>query len=476
MQWVGPMTTITLVKLTQTHQTIDAQHVVACANVERSMCARLALAIAALLLASMVTACASPSASSAGDEPTDVAVTDVQPDAGASPVDSSSSVDSAAFVDTNTIAGPASPSPASVEFIGSRLAQMKVPGFASCVVRAGEIAWCGGFGLARLRSGTKKAAKVTKDTSFLLASVSKTIVATAFMALVDSGVVTLQQPINDNPAGVNIALPKDSGQQPIRYIDLLTHTAGIADNWSKMTLWYSDGSDSTIALKDIVAGYFLPGAKWYDANANFTGNGPAIAWQYANMGTTLLGYLIESWVKQDFGQHCKATIFAPLGMKHTSWYLADFADPDAQLAMPYTYKQGKFQPTGHYTFADYPSGALRSSAHDMARFLQMYLAGGSAAGATILKAQTVELMTKPAVAKIKSDQAIQWNRQSIDGQIWISHGGSESGVTTDLQFNPTTGIGVVLLFNGKWSGAQANTSFSEIRKHVLAQAALSQGQ
>ena len=393
-------------------------------------------------------------------------------DVTSSGIDASS--DAGAEVDTSPPGPtePASPSAESAKFIQSRLAQLKAPGFASCVVRGGEIAWCGGYGLARLRTAEDEAVKVTKDTAFLLASVSKTVVATAFMALVDEGVVSLDSAINDNPAGLSITLPNVSSQQPIRYLDLLTHTAGISDNWSLMAKWYSDGSDSDLALKDVVTGYFSPGGGWYNAAANFNGKGPGITWEYANMGTTLLGYLIETLAKQDFGELCRERIFAPLGMTRTSWYLKDFEDPGAQLAMPYKHNNAKFTAAGHYTFADYPSGALRSSAWDMARFLQLYLAGGSLDGVDVLKPTTVTLMTKPAVPKVKADQAIQWTRKKTDGQVWISHGGSESGVTTEVEFNPQTGVGLVMLFNGRWSGSSSNAKlFSEIRAHVLAQAA-----
>ena len=51
-----------------------------------------------------------------------------------------------------------------------------------------------------------------------------------------------------------------------------------------------------------------------------------------------------------------------------------------------------YNPIGHYGYADYPSGQLRTSAIDLAKFLILFSNGGSYQGTRILEEETVNLM------------------------------------------------------------------------------------
>ena len=102
----------------------------------------------------------------------------------------------------------------------------------------GRIVWSRGYGWANIAS----AAPVTPDTDFMLASISKTVMATAAMQAVEDGLLALD-------ADVNAVLPfavRNPGHPavPITLRRLLTHTASLRDNWGIWDHFYSRGDSA----------------------------------------------------------------------------------------------------------------------------------------------------------------------------------------------------------------------------------------
>ena len=255
--------------------------------------------------------------------------------------------------------------------------EARVPGLAACIVRDGAVAWCKGYGLADVAAGRA----VTPDTPFLLASISKVFTATALMQRWERGGFDLDEDVS-KVAAFPIRYPGPS--TPITYRRLLAHAASVADG-PAMQGFYAYGKDPDLSLEQVVRGYFVPGGAYYDAGENFLHANPGTVHRYSNMGFALLGYLVEAQEGQDFAASTAETIFAPLGMKDTSWRLADF--PPDTLAVPHRWNGRAFESYGQYSFADYPNGALRSSARSVATFLASQARGGELGGHRILQAR-----------------------------------------------------------------------------------------
>src|SRR5262249_8983530 len=147
---------------------------------------------------------------------------------------------------------------------------------------------------------------------------------------------------------------------------------------------------------------------------------------YSNMGFALLGYLAQVQAGKDFAAECSASIFEPLGMKDTAWHLADFA-PD-ELAVPYRWSGGFYVSYGQYTFADYPNGALRSTARSVATFLAAQTRGGELGGRRILDGATLKLMLQVAYPSLDARQGLAWHHRPIGADDWVGHTGGEKGV------------------------------------------------
>ena len=77
-------------------------------------------------------------------------------------------------------------------FFTAYMATYHVPGVAACIVKKGTVAWQGYYGYANLPQNIP----VTDSTIFMLASISKTVTATALMQLYEDGRFRLDDSVN----------------------------------------------------------------------------------------------------------------------------------------------------------------------------------------------------------------------------------------------------------------------------------------
>ena len=100
---------------------------------------------------------------------------------------------------------------------------------------------------------------------FLLASISKTITATALLQLYDRDSFELDDKINDYlPFSVNVP----NHAKPITFRMLLTHTSGIADGDALDNQYYY-GEDSPVQLRFFLQNYLEPNGQFYNAAQNY---------------------------------------------------------------------------------------------------------------------------------------------------------------------------------------------------------------
>src|SRR5262245_15515802 len=99
---------------------------------------------------------------------------------------------------------------------------------------------------------------------------------------------------------------------------------------------------------------------------------PGTRMAYSNPGYAIAGRLIEKVTEQAFEDYIKREIFDPLEMTTTSFRLSD-AD-EGLMAQGYSGTSGA--PVGYPRIYLRPAGNMHSSAHEMARFIQMLLGWG----------------------------------------------------------------------------------------------------
>ena len=269
----------------------------------------------------------------------------------------------------------------------------EVPGVVAMVATDKGLFYESAFGTRELAKGPD----MTLDSVFRIASMTKAITSVAAMQLVEQGKLKLEEPVpNIDPAlsspqvldGFDASgTPKlRPSKRPVTLRHLLTHTAGFCyEQWDANMVRYVKASGMPSTATGKVASLrmplvFEPGEKWeYGINIDWVGR------------------LVESVSGQTLDAYFRDKIFAPLGMKDSTYVTSD--EQRARQARVH-----QRQPDG--TLVPQPletaftpefwsgGGPLYSTGRDYLTFLQALLHGGSHNGTRILKPETVALMGK----------------------------------------------------------------------------------
>lgn len=326
----------------------------------------------------------------------------------------------------------------SVDFEDEVAAEMKdqhIPALSVLIFKENQVLYEKYFG----QSNIDQNLDLASNHLFMLASISKTITATALLQLYDQERFGLDDKINDYlPFSVKVP-----GQtKDITFKMLLTHTSGISDS-DAMDDQYYTGRDSPTALSFYIENYLSPGGQFYNAGDNFYSFEPGTRHEYSNIGNALIAVLVENISGMEFNAYCKQHIFNPLGMTNSFWRLDEINQP---IVQPYEYTGSQYKSIEHYTFTDYPNGGLRSNAHDMFVFLSTLAQGGSKEGFQLLKQSTVEAMITPQISTIDNTVGLHMFLFNSANNLW-GHDGGEEGVSTIMAYNPETKVGALLFAN-----------------------------
>lgn len=284
----------------------------------------------------------------------------------------------------------------------------QIPGAVALITRDGKIIYHKAFGTA-----DADGRKLRKDDIFRIASQTKAITATAVMMLWEEGKFRLDDPVSKyipefkNPGVLETFSENDSTftvkstEKEISIRHLLTHTSGIGYGMI-------DGDDRfrKIYVKNDIIDAFT--TKDIDLEENIIKlaelplhHTPGEKFTYSE-GLDVLGYLVEIISGKSFDQFLKERIFDPLGMDDTYFYLP--SSKSERLVKVQLKKDGEWKnfPANEFYDPEYPirgakayfsgGAGLSSTARDYAKFLQMYLNGGSFNGNMLLSPTTVEII------------------------------------------------------------------------------------
>ena len=187
--------------------------------------------------------------------------------------------------------------------ISEWMAKNNMPGMSLAVSKDGKLVYAKGYGEAN----TDTHEKVTTESQFRIASVSKLLTSVAIMKLVEDGKITMDQKV----FGSDGVLGTTYGTQPYKqYVtditisNLLHHTGG---GW---------GQDNDPAFFDIT----LDKA----AIINWTldniapANSPGSNFSYSNFGYMLLAQIVEKVSGKSYNQFVNDEIWAKVGATHSS--------------------------------------------------------------------------------------------------------------------------------------------------------------
>ncbi len=313
------------------------------------------------------------------------------------------------------------------------------PGANAVIIKDGHWMYQQNWGKANIAQNQD----VSRQTLFMMASISKTVIATALMQLWEKGAFQLDDNINSY-LPFQVYHPVHANDS-VTFRMLAMHTSGIKDNNAVMGSLYMYG-DSPMSLDTLLRNYLVPGGNLYSATGNFYAYHMGKSHSYSNIGATLAAYLVQRITGDDFAHYCDTAIFQKLCMDHTSYKLAGISDTTL-IARPYMWDGSTLTDAGLYGYADYPDGQLRTNITALARFMTMYMQYGQYQNTRILDSATVAYMMTPQTP-LNTGQGIFFSKYTVDNETLWGHTGGDAGVSTAMFFNYTNQTGVIVLTNG----------------------------
>lgn len=319
-------------------------------------------------------------------------------------------------------------------------AKSVLPGFCVAIVDGAGVRYSRGFGYANIAQKLP----YTADTVQPIASVSKTLIAVSLMQSLEKGYFTLDTDVS-SVVPFNVRNPHFP-QIPITIRQLATHTSGIIDRDPFYDDSYFKGAQAKFDIKDFLQSYLSPAGNTYNAE-NFSKERPGEAYEYSNLGATLAALAVETKAGVTYAKYTQTHILEPLHMYASGWSPLETKEVVATL---YDKQKEVIAP---YSFPSYPDGGLYTSCNDLGKFLTAMIRGNEGKPGILSAASFREMFSAqfPKGGQPKNaspgdglNGGIIWQRSQL-GEL--GHSGGDPGVTTQIYFNPSTGIGRILLTN-----------------------------
>ncbi|MEK3885832.1 serine hydrolase domain-containing protein [Paenibacillus sp. PL2-23] len=323
-------------------------------------------------------------------------------------------------------------------FSEEKLEEHHLTAAAMAVVHNGKTVYSKAFGKPNIDQDT---AATTDETMFRIGSISKTVVATAVMQLVEQGKLDMNTDINDYLTTFQIP---ETFSEPITLHHLLTHTSGLEEVYlNTVSLHY----ENRLPLEDYVKEY-LP--------KRIREPGKAIA--YINFGPTLAAYLVQLASGMPYEQYVKVHILDRLGMSHTDVDIRpEWLD---RLALEYVYKNDAYKEIKIYSENTFPSGEIIASTDDVAKYMLGHLNEMSGRADVLFQSETKPIYDPqfrhhPAIP----GYAYGFHERFHGGERYLEHGGTMAATNSYMLLSPDRSFGLYYVFVGEMNGRHIANDF-----------------
>ena len=331
--------------------------------------------------------------------------------------------------------------------MGAYLAEIEAAGVSCVVVKDNAVIYHHNFGVKDLATGVP----VDDETLFRIASISKSFTATSLLQQVEQGKVALTDDVSDL-LGFKVRNPKFP-DTVITLEMLLSHTSSINDD---------QGYWTTI---DIINPDLNPDAgKCYNDYAPGSGG-----YEYCNLNLNLAGTILERVTGERFDQYVVNHVLRPLGLY--GGYCVDSLDA-SRFAHLYAWneEEGRFVDNydeayaprsekvanytmGHDALIFSPTGGMKISALDLARYMTMHMNYGTTPdGVRIISEESSRNMQVPRSEPEHYGLNLWLADDYVPGVTLVGHTGGAYGLSSAMFFHPEEKYGFVIICSGSHDG------------------------
>jgi CubicO group peptidase (beta-lactamase class C family) len=350
-------------------------------------------------------------------------------------------------------------------YVDSARKAFDVPGIAVAIVKDGQVVMEQGFGLRELG----KADKVDARTLFAIASNTKAFTAAALEQLAEQGKLDMDDRVVDHLPWFRMSDAYVTHEMRIR--DLLAHRSGLSLGAGDLLYW----PPTSYTTKEVVERLAKVPIK----------NGFRSGYAYDNILFAVATLVIEQASGQSYADYVREHIFKPVGMDES---LIDktYLKPGMDVATGHAKADFKdLKPVPPMAWLNDPgAGGIYSSVHDLAKWMNVQLAGGALPTTgpdgkprRLFSEQSQHEMWsvltpikvgKPPIPELApltpqfSGYGESWFLSDYQGRKLVWHTGGWPGMVSRLTLVPQLKLGVVVLTN-----AESGAAFNAITYRVL---------
>lgn len=323
------------------------------------------------------------------------------------------------------------------------------------------------------KSDIERNININHGTLYKVASISKSVTATALMILYERHQFQLDDDISGY-LGYKVSNPNFPNDK-ITFRMLLTHTSSLQDSTAYdnfLTTTFQQNPPPP--LKKLL----VPGEKYFENNV-WQNKAPGSYFSYCNLNNGLIGTLIEKISGKRFDIFVRQNITGPLGIKG-SFNVGDIKNINnlATLyrnSIPQTDNYKGINPIprdlSQYQIGDNaliysPQSGFRVSAADLSKFMMMHMNYGKYNGTRILDSATVALMHSSQwkyngsngdnYHNLFNNWGLGFHLISnsnggdiiMDGTKMCGHSGNAYGLISDMYFDTNNQFGFIFITNG----------------------------
>ena len=317
--------------------------------------------------------------------------------------------------------------------------ESNVVGFSVAVVKKNKIIYTQSFGQKNMEQNVP----LTDDCIFRIASISKSFSATSIMQLVEANKLSLNDDVS-KLVGFSIRNPKYP-EIVITLRMLLSHLSSINDSQGYFSL---DSINPSI------------NPNWKKCYNDYE---PGKGYEYCNLNFNMAGSIIEKVSGERFDLYVKRHILDPL--KLYGGYCVDSLDK-SRFATIYEYNvdssrfyvsPNAYAPRskeianyvmGYTTPIFSPTGGMKISATDLAKYMLMHSNFGKYGGTRIISKRSAREMQTKLSEEEGYGLALETTEKMIPGKTVKGHTGSAYGLFSAMFFHPKEKFGIVVISNG----------------------------
>ncbi len=310
--------------------------------------------------------------------------------------------------------------------VTAKMAEYRVPGVGLGLFADGQL-HLRGFGVTSLADPRP----ITDQTLFTIASISKTMTATAVMKLADAGRLDLHAPIRTYLPDFRVK--DDEASRLVSLWHCLTHTPG----WEGQ-LGTEDRGAGALAH---FASSILPTLPQLAA--------PGEVWSYNNAGFALTGRVLEVVTGTPIHDALRALVFAPLGLSRTFTRLTEAMT--YPLSLGHRDRDGRVEVIRPFqTTSSTTAGGVFTTLTDLMAYARFHLGDGRAPGGTPYLTRTrLGVMRTAQVRKhgTGDEMGAGWHLRPVGGVATAAHGGTLNGHCLLVELVPARNLAFAVLTN-----------------------------